>query len=93
MVLWNRFLQTFDYLDFKTHPVSLNLNRVAQSGEPFALVLSARRPSFDGNFEWLFSENRSMGTMFFRFVLPEEQVNRLTTAVATLDELAEVLKQ
>ena len=37
---------------------------------------------------WLYSEGRPTGTAFFRFVLPEEEVQQPTTEVLKLADVA-----
>jgi hypothetical protein len=84
VVLWNRFLQTFDYSRGAARPVSLNRQQLHLSGGAgekegaFTIVLAAKNPFKDADdarrarANWLYSEGRATGTVFFRFVLPEE---------------------
>jgi hypothetical protein len=93
VVLWNRFLQTFEYGTGRP-PVSLarpqfNLGR----DDRFTLVLSATNPFESVDHEvkaaanWLASEGRAAGTIFFRFVLPEAEVEQPTTSVVQLKDV------
>ena len=83
VVLWNRYLQTFD---FERRRVSLNRQQLhAGKDGRFAVVLAATNPfgSAEGEAKakanWLDSEGRATGTLFFRFVLPDEDVEQPTT--------------
>jgi hypothetical protein len=64
--LWNRFQQTLDYAN---RPVSRN--RAQTTCEPdgsFRMVLAHRDP---GHPNWLDTEGRPYGAVFWRFLLPE----------------------
>lgn len=79
VVLFNRFLQTLNYEERTT---SLNREQ-AQVGEDgsFEMVVAHRdlgRPN------WLDTEGRAYGIMFWRFQLPEEAISPLETEVITL---------
>jgi hypothetical protein len=83
VVLWNRFLQTFDYAS-PVGPVSLNQARLTLDADRrFTIVLAHTNPLVGSNStaEFLWTEGRVTGTMFFRFVLPEEPVEKLQTRV------------
>jgi hypothetical protein len=80
--LWNRQLQTFDYL---RSPVSRN--RAQTTLEPdgsFQMVLSHTDPGV-GN--WLSTEGRAFGLVFWRFVLPEGPIETPTAEVVPVDSL------
>ena len=74
VVLWNRWLQTLDYT---THRVSLNRKqlRLGPNGE-YKIVVSPKRPPDEvlAEFDWLDSAGRVGGIVFWRFVLPEEDI-------------------
>jgi hypothetical protein len=79
VVLWNRFMQTLDY---ETRQVSLNRRQItaADNGE-FELILAHRDPQ---RANWLDTEGRAFGMIFWRFQLPEEEIAPLETEVITL---------
>lgn len=96
VVLWNRFLQTFDYSAYDTHPVFHTLDTPDDGEEykPFVIVLSKKKPE---NYEskWLYTEGRPMGTVFFRFLLPEGEkyeYQRIDTEVVPVSEVAQHLQ-
>ncbi len=78
-VLFNRFLQTFDY---ETRQVSLNRaqTELKEDGS-FEMIVAHRDP---GKPNWLDTEGRPYGIMFWRFLLPEEEIAPLVTEVITL---------
>lgn len=97
VVLWNRYLQSFDYTASETRPVSLNRAAMHLDGSGrFRLVLSERSPYADhaaaaaAHSNWLSTEGRPTGTVFFRFVLPsgevEQPVARVVDAAAAVHE-------
>jgi hypothetical protein len=71
VVLWNRFMQCFEYRDRR---VSLNRvqTRLEDDGS-YRIVLSDRDP---GAGNWLDTEGRRTGTIFWRFLLPETTPER-----------------
>ena len=93
VVLWNRFLQTFDYSDYDMHPVFHTLETPSNGQEyaPFTIVLSKQRPeNYEG--KWMYTEGRPMGTVFFRFLLPEGEkyeYQRIETTVVPVREVAQ----
>lgn len=69
VTLWNRQLQTFDYL---RGTVSLNrAQTVADADGSVRLVISAQDPGVPN---WISTEGRPFGMVFFRFFLPEGDV-------------------
>lgn len=79
VVLFNRFLQTLDY---ETRQVSLNRAQAQQEADgSFEMVVAHRNP---GHPNWLDTEGRPYGIMFWRFQLPEEEIAPLQTNVVTL---------
>jgi hypothetical protein len=67
LVLWNRFLQTFDYA---THPASINRRQISYRDDgSFRLILAAEDP---GEPNWLSTEGRPFGLMYWRWLLPTE---------------------
>ncbi len=77
--LWNRQLQTFDYL---RGPVSLNRAQaeVGPDGE-VEVVVAHRDP---GRPNWITTEGRPFGLVFWRFMLPEGPIATPTASVITL---------
>jgi len=91
VVLWNVFMQTFAF----ERGLNVSLNRAQMrslrrdTGE-FRILLSRDPPSRSGRFaghDWLCSEGRLDGTVFWRFLLPE--VDDVATPQARVVELAE----
>jgi hypothetical protein len=80
--LWNRQLQTFDYL---RHPVSLN--RAQAPGGPdgtVTMVIAHRDPGVPN---WLSTEGRPFGLVFWRFMLPEGPIATPAAEVVPLASL------
>jgi hypothetical protein len=79
LVLFNRFLQTLDY---ETRTVSLNRAQTVQDEDGnFEMILAHTDP---GRANWLDTEGRPFGIMFWRFQLPEEEIQALETELITL---------
>ena len=80
--LWNRYLQTYDY----AHRTA-SLNRASTKLEPdgsFRIVIAHDDP---GVANWIDTEGRGFGLVFWRFFLPEGEVE---TPVAEVVKLADV---
>ncbi len=81
--LWNRQLQTFDYL---RHPVSLNrAQAVAGPDGTVTMVIAHRDP---GVANWLSTEGRPFGLVFWRFMLPGGPIDTPAAEVVPIDSLA-----
>ena len=81
--LWNRQLQTFDYL---RHRVSLNrAQAVAGPDGSVAMVIAHRDPGVPN---WLSTEGRPFGLVFWRFMLPEGPIDTPDAEVVPIDSLA-----
>ena len=83
--LWNRHLQTFDYASR-----SISLNRaqtVADADGRFTAVISHTDP---GTPNWLDTEGRPFGIVYWRFMLPEGEIE---TPQAELVSLADLRSQ
>jgi hypothetical protein len=83
IVLFNNHMQTLSY-DRR----QVSLNRVQTVHEPdgsFRMVLAHRDPGVPN---WLDTRGLPHGTMFWRFLLPEEPVPELTTELVSFDEVA-----
>jgi hypothetical protein len=81
--LWNRFLQTLDYAN---RPVSRN--RAQTTREPdgsFRMVLAHRDP---GHPNWLDTEGRTYGVVFWRFMLPEGPIEAPRAEVVPFADIA-----
>ncbi len=82
LALWNRFLQTYDYAH---RPVSRNrANTTLEADGSFRLVLAGSDP---GVANWIDTEGRPFGMMFFRFFLAEEEVETPRCEVMKLADL------
>jgi hypothetical protein len=74
--LWNRQLQTFDYL---RHPVSLNRAQAPAGPDGSTTMVIAHRDPGVPN--WLSTEGRPFGLVFWRFMLPEGPIAAPTAEV------------
>jgi hypothetical protein len=82
VVLWNRFMQTYDYAH---RQVSLNRRQtVLERDGSFRMVIAHEDP---GHPNWIDAEGRPSGLVFWRFQLPEEEIQ---TPVAKLVPVSEV---
>ncbi len=80
--LWNRFLQTYDYVNRR---VSLNrASTVLEADGSFRMVLAHRDP---GVANWIDTEGRPSGQVYWRFFLPEGPIE---TPQATVVPFADV---
>lgn len=85
VVLWNRFMQCFEYRDRR---VSLNREQIAKQPDgSFRIVLADRDPGPDWP-NWLDTEGRRTGTIFWRFLLPEGKPEKPVCRVVKLADLA-----
>ena len=79
VMLWNQFMQTFDY---ETRTISLNRKQfVYEADGSFKLVIAHRDPGMPN---WLDTEGRMFGMVFWRFLMPEEPIAALHTEVITI---------
>ena len=83
VVLWNRWMASFDYA---SRTISLNRRqmRLGKDGR-FRVVIAHRDPGVPN---WLDTEGRPSGLVFWRFLLPEGTPERPRTRVVAVDELA-----
>lgn len=80
--LWNRQLQTFDYL---RGPVSLNRTQAALDEDgTFRVVIAHEDP---GVRNWLTTEGRPFGLVFWRFMLPTGAIATPTAEVVPIRSL------
>ena len=84
--LWNRHLQTYDYAH---RQVSLNRaqTRLEADGS-FRIVIAHRDPGVPN---WLDTEGRAFGLVFWRFMLPEGEIDTPLASVVRFDDLSVVL--
>ena len=81
--LWNRHLQTFDYAH---RTVALNrAQTVLESDGTFRAVIAHRDPGVPN---WLDTEGRPFGLVFWRYFLPEGPIERPLAEVVPVDSLA-----
>ena len=81
--LWNRQLQTFDYL---RNRVSLNrAQAVAGTDGAVTIVIAHRDPGVPN---WLSTEGRPFGLVFWRFMLPEGSIDTPDAKLVRIDSLA-----
>lgn len=80
--LWTRQLQTFDYL---RHPVSLNRAQTTPGPDGTVTMVIAHRDPGVPN--WLSTEGRPFGLVFWRFMLPEGPIDTPTAEVVPVDSL------
>ena len=80
--LWSRQLQTFDYL---RHPVSLNRAQAAPGDDGVVTMVLAHRDPGVPN--WLSTEGRPFGLVFWRFMLPEGPIATPEAEVVPLASL------
>ena len=84
VVLWNRFMQTLDY----TNPgkrVSLNRAQAALEDDgSFRIVIAHEDPGVPN---WLWTEGRPFGQIFWRFLLPEDEIEPIGTKVVPVESL------
>ncbi len=79
VMLWNQFMQTLDY---ETRQVSLNRKQIVYEADgSFRIVIAHRDPGVPN---WLDTEGRAFGMVFWRFLLPEEVITPLHTELITL---------
>jgi len=80
--LWNRHMQTYDYLNRQ-----VSLNRRQTRTEPdgsFRIVIAHEDPGVPN---WLDTEGRPFGLVFWRFMLPEGEIETPQAKVVPLAEL------
>lgn len=79
VVLWNRFMQSYDYT---RRQVSFNRNQlVYEKDGSFRIVIAHRDPGVDN---WLDTEGRPTGLVYWRYLLPRETPEAVTAKVIEL---------
>jgi Protein of unknown function (DUF1214) len=83
VVLWNVHMQTIEY---RSRRSSLNGAQIdTDDGGAFRIVISARDPGVPN---WLDTGGHRVGTIFWRFLLPEEQPETPRCRVVPVDALS-----
>lgn len=84
VMLWNMHMQTLEY---RHHQTSLNRAQMEiGADESFRVVIAHRDPGVPN---WLDTEGHGLGTIFWRFVLPDAPPEAIACKVMKLAELAE----
>jgi hypothetical protein len=79
-MLWNRHMQTLDY---RNRCTALNAEQLTfEDDGSYRIVIAHRDP---GVANWLDTEGHTRGTIFWRFLLPDEDPARPVCEVVTLD--------
>lgn len=82
VVLWNKYLQSFDY---RYRQISLNKKQMELGPDgSFSIVLARENP---GVKNYLDTEGRESGIMYWRFMLPKGDIAPLETEVVPLAEV------
>jgi hypothetical protein len=82
VALWNRHLQTYDYAARR-----VSLNRAQTTAGPdgrFRIVLAHEDPGIP---DWLDTEGRPFGMVFWRFILPDGEIEAPEATVVPLADL------
>jgi hypothetical protein len=83
--LWNRFSQMYNYT---ARTVSQNrANTALEPDGTFRMILAHQDPGLPN---WLDTEGRLGGTMFWRFLLPKEEIETPQTEVVMFDSLRQL---
>jgi hypothetical protein len=81
--LWNRFQQSFDY---RNRQISLNRAQTELEADgSFKMVLAHKDP---GVKNWIDTEGRALGLVFWRFMLAEGEIETPTATVVKIDSLS-----
>jgi hypothetical protein len=82
VALWNRYLQTYDYVH---RPVGRNRsNTTLEPDGTWRMILAHEDPGLPN---WLDTEGRPFGMVYWRWFLPEEEVPTPEAEVVKLDDL------
>ena len=83
VVLWNAFMQSYDYMN---RQVSLNRNQVEYEDDgSFRLVVAHDDPGVPN---WLDTEGRRTGTIYWRYIFPTETPERVVAKVVKRSSLS-----
>ena len=84
VVLWNAFMQSYDYAN---RQISLNRNQVEYEEDgSFRMVIAHEDPGVPN---WLDTEGRRTGTVYWRYIFPTEKPRRVKTKVVKVAKLSE----
>ncbi len=82
VVLWNRYMQTHDFVNRR---VSFNRRQIEYEDDgSFKLMLAHSDPGVPN---WLDTEGRSVGQIYWRYVYPVEKPDRVETKLVKLSSL------
>lgn len=82
VMLWNRFLQTYDY---ETRNISLNRKQTRHNADgSFRMVVAHRDPGVPN---WLDTQGKPFGLIYWRFVMPAETVTPIAARVVKFGEI------
>lgn len=83
VVLWNSFMQSYDYAN---RQISLNRNQITYEDDgSFRIVIAHEDPGVPN---WIDTEGRSEGTVYWRYVFPSETPRRVKAKVVKTASLA-----
>lgn len=83
IVLWNSFMQSFDYANRR---ISLNRNQIVYEKDgSYRIVVAHRDPGVPN---WLDTEGRPKGHMYWRYLFPTSAPGAPKTKVVKVDSLA-----
>jgi hypothetical protein len=83
VMLWNMHMQTLEY---RHHRTSLNRAQMQTAADGvFRIVIAHRDPGVPN---WIDTEGHKLGTIFWRFVLPETVPDEIRCTVVKRDELS-----
>lgn len=82
VVLTNRFLQSLDYRERRICRNRSNMTLAADGG--FRVVVAAEDPGVEN---WLDTEGRASGVVYWRFMLPAGEIAPMTSKVVAVDAL------
>jgi len=83
VVLWNRYLQSLDY---RYRPISLNRRQMQLASDgSYRIIVAHRDP---GHPNWLSTEGRADGTLYWRFLLPEGDIETPRTQVVPFADIS-----
>jgi hypothetical protein len=86
VLLWNKYLQSFDY---RYRQVSLNKAQMERADDgSYTIVVAHRDP---GVANWLDTEGRESGIVYWRFMLPVGEIASFETSVVSHAELTPAL--
>ena len=82
--LWNRHMQTFDYVNRR---VSLNRKQTKLEADgSYRIVIAHRDPGVPN---WIDTEGRAFSMVFWRFMLPEGEIETPEARVVPISQLAQ----